>query len=109
MVAVLRKEGLNASRSSVHVNFAPPGFDKFTASCQVIERVLGANPKDLSPYVYVGDSLNDVPMFAGFPNSVGVANIREIWNDLPHRPRYLADKPEGAGLRQVIEHILRSQ
>ncbi len=106
MVENLRQAGLNASRSNVHVNFAPPGFDKFSASREVIKRILAGDPDDLSGYVYVGDSLNDAPMFAGFAKSVGVTNIQPIWNDLPHRPRYLTAAAEGAGLREVVEHLL---
>ena len=35
-----------------------------------------------SPYVYVGDALNDAPMFGGFPTSVGVANVKQWWDEL---------------------------
>ena len=106
VIAVLREAGFAATRSSVHVNFGPPEFDKLTACKVVIEKVLGRDPEDLSPYVYVGDSLNDAPMFAGFPRSVGVANVRKWWDELEHRPSYLTESAEGAGLREVVEHIL---
>jgi hypothetical protein len=106
VIAVLREAGFAATRSSVHVNFGPPEFDKLTACKVVIEKVLGRDPEDLSPYVYVGDSLNDAPMFAGFPRSVGVANVRKWWDELEHRPSYLTEAAEGAGLREVVEHIL---
>jgi HAD superfamily hydrolase (TIGR01484 family) len=106
VIAVLREAGFAATRSSVHVNFGPPEFDKLTACKVVIEKVLGRDPEDLSPYIYVGDSLNDAPMFAGFPRSVGVANVRKWWDELEHRPSYLTEAAEGAGLREVVEHIL---
>jgi hypothetical protein len=106
VIAVLREAGFAATRSSVHVNFGPPEFDKLTACKVVIEKVLGRDPEDLSSYVYVGDSLNDAPMFAGFPRSVGVANVRKWWDELEHRPSYLTEAAEGAGLREVVEHIL---
>ncbi len=106
MVAMIRKAGLTASRSSVHVNFGPPHFDKLSACMTVVRQVLNGDGNDLSQYVYVGDALNDAPMFGGFPSSVGVANIKAWWDQLDFKPSFLAERPEGAGLREVIAHIM---
>jgi hypothetical protein len=103
---MLRHRGFGAVRSSVHVNFGPPTFDKLSACKVVIAKVLGGDPADLSPYVYVGDALNDAPMFAGFEKSVGVANIRRWWDELTHKPDFLTHGEEGAGLREVVDHLL---
>jgi len=105
-VEMLCERGFTATRSSVHVNFGPPEFDKLTACRRVIEVVLGANADELDSYVYVGDSLNDAPMFAGFPKSVGVANIARYWDELSSRPKFVTDSEEGAGLREVVARIL---
>ena len=105
-VELIRKAGLSAVRSSVHVNFGPPSFDKLSACLDVVRKVLGGDTNDLSPYVYVGDALNDAPMFRGFPTSVGVANIKAWWDELAFRPSFLTERPEGAGLREVVEHLL---
>jgi len=105
VVHMLRKAGFTAVRSSVHVNFGPPHFDKLSACMTVVRQVLGGDPEDLTPYVYVGDALNDAPMFAGFPSSVGVANIRLWWDELTHKPAYVTERPEGAGLRELIAHL----
>ena len=106
VVSLLRKAGFTAVRSSVNVNFGPPHFDKLSACIAVIQKVLGGAPADLTPYVYVGDALNDAPMFAGFPSSVGVANIRQWWDELSHKPAYVTERPEGAGLRELIAHLM---
>lgn len=105
VVQVLRKAGFTAVRSSVHVNFGPPHFDKLSACTAVVRQVLGGDPGDLSPYVYVGDALNDASMFAGFPSSVGVANIKVWWDELTSKPAYVTERPEGAGLRELIAHL----
>jgi HAD superfamily hydrolase (TIGR01484 family) len=105
-VALIRKAGMNAVRSSVHVNFGPPQFDKLSACLQVVASVLHGDQSDLAPYVYVGDALNDAPMFRGFPNSVGVANIKTYWDELSDRPAFLTELPEGPGLRELVEHLL---
>jgi HAD superfamily hydrolase (TIGR01484 family) len=106
-VELIRKAGLSAVRSSVHVNFGPPHFDKLSACMSIVRQVLHGDPNDLSPYVYVGDALNDAPMFGGFPTSVGVANIKAWWDELAFRPAFLTERPEGAGLRELVEHLLR--
>lgn len=104
--AVIRKAGFTATRSSVHVNFNPPHFDKLSACMTVIRQVLGADGNDLSPYVYVGDALNDAPMFGGFPGSVGVANVKQWWDELQFKPSYVTELAEGAGLRELIAHLI---
>ena len=105
VVQMLRKAGFTAVRSSVHVNFGPPHFDKLSACMTVVRQVLGGDANDLSPYVFVGDALNDAPMFGGFPSSVGVANVRAWWDELSEKPAYLTERPEGAGLRELIAHL----
>jgi len=105
-VHMLRKAGFTAVRSSVHVNFGPPQFDKLSACMTVVRQVLGGDGSDLSSYVFVGDALNDAPMFGGFPASVGVANIKAWWDELPSKPAYLTELPEGAGLRELIAHLM---
>jgi HAD superfamily hydrolase (TIGR01484 family) len=105
-VSIIRKAGFTATRSSIHVNFGPPHFDKLSACMMVVRQVLGTDGNDLSPYLFVGDALNDAPMFGGFPTSVGVANVRHWWDELAFKPAFLTEKSEGAGLREVVEHIL---
>src|SRR3954470_7043237 len=106
VVHLLRKAGFAAVRSSVHVNFGPPHFDKLSACMTLVRQLLGGDGRDLSPYVFVGDALNDAPMFGGFPSSVGVANIKAWWDELTEKPTYLTELPEGAGLRELIAHLM---
>jgi HAD superfamily hydrolase (TIGR01484 family) len=105
-VARLREHGLAASRSNVHVNFGPPLFDKRTACLRLVRDVLGGDAEALEGYAYVGDSLNDAPMFDGFPTSIGVANVAELWDRLPHRPAFVTRGREAVGFREVVEHLL---
>lgn len=106
-VAILQEHGLAASRSNVHVNFGPPLFDKRVASLRLVHEVLGGDVESLASYAYVGDSLNDAPMFDGFPTSVGVANIRDIWDRLPRRPAYLTPSREAKGFRELVDHLVQ--
>ncbi len=52
---------------------------------------------DREAVVFVGDSPNDVPMFAFFPNAIAVANPRRFENQLAaaHSPLDVAGHPTG--------------
>ena len=52
---------------------------------------------------------DDAPMFGGFPTSVGVANIKTWWDELAFKPAYLTERPEGAGLRELVAHLLANR
>jgi len=104
---LLRARGFNAVRSSVHVNFWPGRFDKLTACKRVVKDMLKGRSDDLSPYLYVGDALNDEPMFRGFPRSVGVANVRDVWDELGAKPARVTRSREGAGFEEVARAVLR--
>ncbi len=105
---LLRARGFNAVRSSVHVNFWPGRFDKLTACKRVVKEALRGRPDDLAPYIYVGDALNDEPMFRGFPRSVGVANVRDVWDELGAKPARVTRRREGAGFEEVARAVLRA-
>jgi len=106
VVKLIRAAGFAAVLSSVHVNFGPPHFDKLSACMMIVRRVLKGDSNNLANYVYVGDALNDAPMFGGFPASVGVANIKQWWDELSFKPAFLSERAEGAGLREVCDHVL---
>jgi len=105
-VQMISRAGFMAVRSSVHVNFGPPHFDKLSACMTVIRQVLGGDANDLSHYVFVGDALNDAPMFGGFSKSVGVANVKAWWDELAFKPAFLTERAEGAGLCELIAHLM---
>lgn len=107
VVALMRAEGLNASVSSIHINGWVGDHDKWQGACwaarAVLQRELSA---EVQRWIYVGDSTNDQVMFAHFPHSVGVANIRRFADQLQHRPRYVAAAERGAGFAEVAAMVL---
>jgi hydroxymethylpyrimidine pyrophosphatase-like HAD family hydrolase len=56
--------------------------------------------------VFVGDSPNDAPMFGFFPNSVGVANVRDFAADLDAAPRYVTEARGGAGFAELAAALI---
>lgn len=110
VIAQLRRRGVSAVRSSVHVNCWLGSFDKAKTVEQFLRREwkTGLQPNDRR-FAYLGDSLNDAPLFARFPLSVGVANVREVLAELPVAPRYVTQRPEGHGFAELVRAILSAR
>src|SRR5262245_33857937 len=110
IVAIMREAGMTAKVSSIHVNGWFGDYDKLgmtqrfmTERCRVD---LDARRAD---YVFAGDSPNDAPMFAYFPNSIGVANVRVAAHRLEHAPAYVTDAASGAGFIELAERLLQAR
>ena len=50
-------------------------LESFNSYFSYLEAIEPLNDAERGRFVYVGDSPNDAPMFAFFPNAVGVANV----------------------------------
>lgn len=108
--AFLRRRGVTAVRSSVHVNCWLGPFDKRTA----VERFLKSEwrtrlSKRERRFVYVGDSFNDQPLFDAFPLSIGVANVKAIADQLTQPPKFVTRAAEGKGFGEVADAIARAR
>ena len=106
----LRRRGIQAVRSSVHVNAWVGNFDKAWMVRRFLKKEWGARLRpDDQAWVYVGDSLNDAPLFAAFHLSVGVANVLDVRSALEAQPRYVTANREGRGFEEVTRAILRQR
>ncbi len=71
-----RDAGAHAKLSSIHVNAWYGNFDKKTGFKFWLQTGATATvSRELSEWIFIGDSPNDEPMFEYFKKSVGVANI----------------------------------
>ncbi|WP_448044218.1 HAD-IIB family hydrolase [Bradyrhizobium liaoningense] len=59
--------------------------------------------------LYVGDSLNDAPMFGHFSLSVGMSTIVEELPLIPTPPRWVTTGPGGDGFVEVADAVLRAK
>ena len=57
-------------------------------------------------YVFAGDSPNDAPMFAYFPNAVGVANVAPFLDRIATPPAYVTKREAGAGFVELVDFLL---
>jgi len=107
IVALMEARGLTAKVSSIHVNGWFGAYDKLAAARRLMRAELATDlDHTRGAYVFVGDSPNDAPLFAFFPHSIGVANVREFAGRLAHEPRYVTKATAGAGFREVADCLL---
>ncbi len=106
IAGLMRSAGLSAKVSSIHVNGWFGDYDKL-AMTRTLFRERFALDLDAANtnVVFAGDSPNDAPLFEFFRKSVGVANVRRF--TLEKKPRYVTDKPSGAGFEELAAHLLR--
>lgn len=110
VVAIMRAEGMNATVSSIHVNGWFGTHDKPSGARWIVQRLYGRPLDDeRGAWAYVGDSTNDQAMFARFPLSVGVANLRRFAAELTVWPRYLTEGERGAGFAEVAQALLAAR
>ena len=107
VVAVMRRAGMNATVSSIHINGWFGTHNKLEGARWIVRQLWGRDlDAEMDRWVYVGDSTNDQQMFQHFRNSVGVANIRRFETELIHLPRYITPSERGGGFAEVASAIL---
>jgi hypothetical protein len=107
IVAIMREAGMTAKVSSIHVNGWFGEYDKLGMTRTLMrERFATDLDARRAEYVFVGDSPNDSPLFAYFPDSVGVANVRQFGGRVDAWPAYVTREAAGAGFAEVAERLL---
>ena len=105
--SVFENMGAIAKVSSIHVNGWFGDYDKLSMVTHFCERrwglELGAHREE---FFFCGDSPNDEPMFEYFPNSCGVANIKEFEKELRYKPTFVTGSRGGAGFCELVERLL---
>ena len=107
VVAVMQREGMNATVSSIHINGWFGEHTKLSGARWMLQRLFGRKlDSEIERWVYVGDSTNDQAMFSHFPLSVGVANLRDFAEQLHTWPAYITEGERGAGFAEVAARLL---
>jgi HAD superfamily hydrolase (TIGR01484 family) len=110
IVSMMHAAGMTAKVSSIHVNGWFGSYDKLGMTRRFFSDALRIDlDAEKSRFVFVGDSPNDAPMFAYFPLSVGVANVRRFADRIEALPRYVTDSESGAGFVEVVERVLAAR
>ena len=110
IVAIMEAEGLTAKVSSIHVNGWFGGYDKLSTSRLALAEDFAIDIEaEKDRVVFAGDSPNDQPMFAFFPNAVGVANVREMADLMTSLPRWVTPSAGSAGFAELAEALLAAR
>jgi HAD superfamily hydrolase (TIGR01484 family) len=110
IVAIFEKHGAQAKVSSIHVNGWFGDYDKLTTTKAMMAELLGIDvERDAERYVFSGDSPNDSPMFGFFPNAVGVANVRDFADAMPHLPRWITSARSGSGFVELARRLIEAR
>jgi hydroxymethylpyrimidine pyrophosphatase-like HAD family hydrolase len=107
---VLTSHGLTAKVSSIHVNAWYGTHDKLSMTKRLMREQFGVDlDAGRDDFAFIGDSPNDEPMFAYFPNSFAVANIAPFVDELDHPPACVVEAEEGAGFVLFAERVLAAR
>ncbi len=107
IVELFQQTGANAKVSSIHVNGWFGDYDKLAMTRILMHECFGVDlDAERERYVFVGDSPNDVPMFAYFPHSVGVANVKDFGDRISPRPAFITVQRCGDGFVEVVDRLL---
>jgi len=107
IVALFEEAGATCKVSSIHVNGWFGDFDKLSGCRAFVRERWGVDLDAVKQdWLYVGDSPNDEPMFAWFPHSVGVANVRSFLPRMTSHPRFITPGSGGSGFAELVEHVL---
>lgn len=109
IVSIFKKHGAQAKVSNIHVNGWFGDYDKLSTCRIYLQKQFGFSPDEMKKHcAFIGDSPNDEPMFAFFPQSFAVANIQDFVDQLKHKPGYVTEAREAEGFCEFADHILES-
>jgi HAD superfamily hydrolase (TIGR01484 family) len=107
IVQIFEAAGAQAKVSSIHVNGWFGSYDKLTMTRRLFQNAFKEDLEAIkSRVIFAGDSPNDQPMFAFFPNAVGVANIREFAGRMESLPGWVTQREGGGGFAEMVEVLL---
>jgi hypothetical protein len=107
IVEIMESEGLTAKVSSIHVNGWFGGYDKLSTTRLMLREDFGIDvDRERETIVFAGDSPNDQPMFAFFPNAVGVANVSEMADMMTDLPAWITPSAGSHGFAELAAALL---
>ena len=107
IVRIFEAAGAQAKVSSIHVNGWFGVYDKLTMTRRLFHDVFAEDLDAIkAQVVFAGDSPNDQPMFAFFPNAVGVANVREFAGRMDALPAWVTQQAGGLGFAELTDVLL---
>ena len=110
IVEIMESEGLTAKASSIHVNGWFGGYDKLSSARLMLREEFSIDlDAERDAIVFAGDSPNDQPMFAFFPNAVGVANVSAMAELMTSLPAWVTPSEGALGFVELADALLAAR
>ncbi|MGH6720453.1 MAG: HAD-IIB family hydrolase [Alphaproteobacteria bacterium] len=110
VVGLFRAAGATAKLSSIHVNGWFGAYDTLGMTRRLFAEVFATDLDAARAAVaFAGDSPNDAPLFAFFPNAVGVANVLDFAGRLDHEPAWVTAARGADGFVELARAILAAR
>jgi HAD superfamily hydrolase (TIGR01484 family) len=110
IVTIMEAEGLTAKVSSIHVNGWFGDYDKLSTTRLMMKEDFDVDlDRERENFVFAGDSPNDQPMFAFFPNAVGVANVLQMADLMSDFPKWITPSAGAAGFAELADALIPTQ
>jgi HAD superfamily hydrolase (TIGR01484 family) len=107
---ILEEEGVQFKVSSIHVNFWRGRFDKMTGVRRFLSEEENCPLQAIAEQaVFIGDSPNDEPLFAQFPHSIAVGNLRRFLPRLSCLPEYITEADSAEGFQEAVSVVLEKR
>lgn len=104
-VSWLHAQGIQARKSSIHINAWLGDYDKAIGAKAWLSEQTNLNMDDC---LFIGDSANDEAMFKHLSDTVGVANIQPVLPSLHTPPAYITTQNGGFGFVELTQYLLKS-
>ncbi|SMH46237.1 HAD family hydrolase [Azospirillum agricola] len=110
LVQHYRSAGAEVTVNSLWVLGWFGGYDKLGMARRVMREIHRLDiDAEADAIAYAGDSINDAPMFAHFPTSVGVSTVTDFLADLPRPPTWITRGPGGDGFVELADALLAAR
>jgi hypothetical protein len=108
VIAVMARQGVHATVSSIHVNGWIGTHDKATGAEWAVREALRLR-FDPDQWLCVGDSVNDQRLFERVALSVGVANVARFLPQLDPPPAFITRGEAGEGFAELVDALLAAR
>jgi HAD superfamily hydrolase (TIGR01484 family) len=107
IMAHLDASGARTTANSIWVLGWFGEFGKLAMARRIMAELFDADiDRDADNCLYLGDSVNDAPMFGFFPHSVGVSSVRKYADHMTALPRWITKGAGGTGFVEVADLLL---
>lgn len=110
IASALRASGADATDNNLWVLGWLGGYDKLAMARRVLAERYGVDiDAAVDTVLYVGDSINDAPMFDFFRHTVGVSTVVSDLPQIPTPPNWITEGPGGDGFVEAAEAVLQAR